>query len=259
MNEYYEYSKDFEKELDCEMEKWSCGEKTPEVLHNIKDLLKVITLLQEKEAGEAMREYLEDEYGYDSHTGDFRERMKYNPYSVYNMADPKRTMKSTDKRTPGYRRDDYRMMEGNYPTEMENPRRVDDKRLYESYPEMRGIYNHADSSKIKDKLTEQDIKKWMDSLESDTGEKGPMWTREEVEAVAKKDGVKFDKFSLDDLYAAMNMLYSDFSSVGEQFGVDKPGFYLALAKNFLVDADFPGGEDEGGKKLALYYHDIVKE
>lgn len=262
MNEYYDYGRDFERELECEMEKWNCGYHTPEVLHNIKDLMKVITLLQEKEAGEAMREYLEDEHGYDSHTGDFRERMKYNPYGVYNMADPKRPMRSGDKGRSTYRSD----RDGNYTREYEKGRRDDDRRGYDDYnrdgrypPEMYGIWNHGDESKIKDKmkpkvLDDKEYDKWMESMEGADGSSGPMWTEDETTALAKKIGVNFDKFSKKEFQVATNAMYSDYCEVLEKYGINKPEVYASLAKAFLEDED----SIKGGEKLSAYYEYIVE-
>lgn len=260
MNEYYDYGRDFERELECEMEKWNCGYHTPEVLHNIKDLMKVITLLQEKEAGEAMREYLEDEHGYDSHTGDFRERMKYNPYGVYNMADPKRPMRSGDKGSYPYRTG----KEGNYPREYERGRRSGDMRDYDDYnrdgrypPEMYGIWNHGDESKMrekKDKLTDKEYKEWAEHLENEDGTTGPIWTEDETTSLGKKVGVDFNKISKVAYWLTCNMMYSDFCEIFEKLSMNKPEVYAQLAWKWLDDSDTIDGE----KKLAAYHEYIVE-
>ncbi len=52
----------------------------------------------------------------------------------------------------------------------------------------------------------------------------------------------------------MNMMYSDYYSVGVKYGVDRPEFYADLAKAFLFDKDSPAPAE----KLAEYYHEVVK-
>lgn len=267
MNEYYDYGRDFERELECEMEKWNCGYRTPEVLHNIKNLLKVITLCQEKEAGEAMRDYLEDDYGYDSRTGDFRERMKYNPYSVYNMADPKMPMRSGDKDASGYRRDTSYRQGDNRRGYDRDSNRSDYRRDYDGSDrdmrsrerDMYGIWNHGDESKMKEKmkpknLDDKEYDKWMEEMEGADGTKGPMWNEEETTSLAKKVGVDFNKFSKKAYQTAVNMMYSDYCEVLEKYGINKPEVYAALAKAFLDDED----SIKGGEKLSAYYEYIVE-
>ena len=52
----------------------------------------------------------------------------------------------------------------------------------------------------------------------------------------------------------MNMMYSDYYPVAVEFGLNRPEFYAALAKAFLVDKDGHGPE----RKLMKYYEHVVK-
>lgn len=52
----------------------------------------------------------------------------------------------------------------------------------------------------------------------------------------------------------MNMMYSDYYPVAVEFGLNRPEFYAALAKAFLLDKDGPGPE----QKLMAYYEHIAK-
>ena len=52
----------------------------------------------------------------------------------------------------------------------------------------------------------------------------------------------------------MNMMYSDYYPVAVEFGLNRPEFYAALAKAFLLDKDGPGPE----RKLMEYYEHIAK-
>lgn len=251
----YDMNKVLCDELCCEFEKFE-HDRSEENFHHVYKLIKAIVGLQELEAAGAMRRYLEDEHGYDSYTGEFREMM-YPRYGIYNAIPP---MYSNPN--PAYQRPitagDRRKMDGR-----EHGRGYDDDYDHKDGQDMnrdgyRGIYNmaHMDGMKHKEKLTPQEIQKWMDSLESESGERGPMWSKEEIEAVAKKEGIKFDEFTPEELYAVTNMMYSDYCETGEAFNIDKPAFYISLAKNFLVDPDAVG---EGGeKKLAAYYEYVVE-
>lgn len=286
---YYDMNRCLCKELSCWFEKF---EETKDVnaFNNVKEIVEVMVGLTELEAAGAMREYFEDEHGYDSHTGEFQNRDWRRPFTIYNTA-PRYPMKRQDYPdyaypTMPYGADGYDMMnrggmDGREDRDNRNDRRSDYGRGdYQNdggdigtpynrnqsrdsrgrYNEGYGIYNmaHMDGMKHKDKLSNEEIKDWMENLESNTGEKGPMWTKEEVEAVAKKEGIKFDKFSPESLYAMANVAYSDYCETGEKFGVDTPAFYVSLAKDFLVDPDSATGEDGGDKKLATYYETIVE-
>lgn len=262
---YYDVNKYFCEQFCEEFEKFKHDPKT-EYMHGIYEIIQSMVGLTELEAAGAMREYFEDEHGYNSRTGEFPERDWSMPHRVWNAA-PMRTMppyymQSNDHDVmPSmnydggvYNRDGYpsvrRDMNG-----MENRGRSRDSRG--RYNEGYGVYNMAHEHK-KDKLSEQEIQKWMSSLESENGERGPMWTKEEVEAIAKKEGIKFDKFSADALWAMANAMYSDYCNTGEKFNVDSPAFYISLAKDFLVDPDAIGGGDDGDKKMAVYYEEIAE-
>ena len=49
------------------------------------------------------------------------------------------------------------------------------------------------------------------------------------------------------------MMYSDYASVADKYGVSSAKFYGELAKAFLWDPDGPGAEE----KLAIYAHKIA--
>lgn len=253
----YDMNKVLCEELCCEFEKFE-NDRSEEKFYPVYKLIKAMVGLQELEAAGAMRRYLEDEHGYDSYTGEFREMM-YPRYGIYNAIPPMYPNPNPAYQRPmttGDRDGMRKKMDGR-----EYGRGYDDdydrKDMGRDY---RGVYNmaHMDGMKHKGKLTPQEIQKWMDSLESESGERGPMWSKEEIEAVAKKEGIKFDKFSKEALYAMTNVMYSDHCSTGEKYNVDSPSFYMALAVDFLTDPDAVGEGDDGDKKMAIYYEDIAE-
>ena len=120
----------------------------------------------------------------------------------------------------------------------------------ERYGEYRRDYHDDEPLKIK----EQDAKEWERRLKNADGTTGIKYPKEQIKAIAEQEGIKFDKFSHQDLFLATNMVYSDYCIVARKYGVDRPDFYVSLAKAFLCDADFDG---EPGEKLAMYYYCIV--
>ena len=76
---------------------------------------------------------------------------------------------------------------------------------------------------------------------------------EEVKEFAKKRGVETEGQKMIDFYAIMNAMYSDYSKVAEEFGVEEPEFFAAMAKAFLDD------KDAVKNKAAVYYHCIVEK
>lgn len=135
--------------------------------------------------------------------------------------------------------------------------REDDRRDYaedydrdERYGEYRRDYHDDEPLKIK----ERDMKEWEHKFQNADGTSGVKFKKEQVQAIAKQEGVTFDKFSLDELFLATNMIYSDYCVAARKFGVDRPDFYVCIAKAFLCDDDFDG---EPSEKLAMYYYCIV--
>lgn len=108
---------------------------------------------------------------------------------------------------------------------------------------------------IPKKLTAEECKKWMDSMENEDGTDGPKYDRSQVEEAAKKAGVDYKEYGLETLECAVNMMYSDYCEVAKRFGVDRPEFWVAMADSFLMDTDFEGSPKE---KLAIYYHMIAQ-
>ena len=94
--------------------------------------------------------------------------------------------------------------------------------------------------------------RWMDCMENADGTTGPHWTMEQTSAVAESLGIHgIEPWTWG---AAMNMMHSDYYPVAVEFGTNRPDFYAALAKAFLLDKDGPGPE----RKLMEYYEHIAK-
>ena len=90
---------------------------------------------------------------------------------------------------------------------------------------------------------------WTRQMENADGTKGPHWTMDQVKNVMAQHKVQCDPY---EFFAALNMVYSDYSAVAKKMNVNTMDFYVCMAKAFLDDPD--AGED----KLAKYYEYIVK-
>lgn len=94
------------------------------------------------------------------------------------------------------------------------------------------------------------IKQWMEHLENEDGTTGPHYTMDQVEQYRRSLGINCP---IKELYAATNMMYSDYCRVLRKYGVDRIEVYIDLAQAFLDDKD-AGAQD----KLEDYYEHIVE-
>lgn len=104
-----------------------------------------------------------------------------------------------------------------------------------------------------DRLSVDDAIKWTLHMENADGTTGPHWTMEQTSVFADARGIDHDipRWAWG---VTMNMMYSDYCDVAMEFGVNRPEFYAALAKAFLLDKDGPGPE----RKLMKYYEHVVQ-
>lgn len=101
-----------------------------------------------------------------------------------------------------------------------------------------------------EKLSQGQIKRWMDCLENEDGTTGAHYTKEQVDQYRRGLSIDCDPM---ELYAASNMMYSDYCKVLKKYGMDRPEVYVELAAAFLRDKD-AGAKD----KLAAYHEYIVE-
>lgn len=95
---------------------------------------------------------------------------------------------------------------------------------------------------------------WAERMQNADGSTGPHWTMEQTTAVAESMGIQEHEIPRWAWGVTMNMMYSDYYPVAVEFGLNRPEFYAALAKAFLIDKDGPGPE----RKLMKYYEHVVK-
>ena len=103
-------------------------------------------------------------------------------------------------------------------------------------------------------FTEEDAKAWTARMKNADGSTGPHWTMEQTTAVAESMGIQAPVVPRWAWGVTINMMYSDYYNVAVEFGLNRPEFYAALAKAFLLDKDGPGPE----QKLMAYYEHIAR-
>lgn len=99
-----------------------------------------------------------------------------------------------------------------------------------------------------------DAETWAAHMVNEDGTTGPHWGVDQTTAIAESMGMTWEKVSRPCWWITMNMMYSDYSSVAEKYGVSIAEFYADMARAFLMDKDGPGAK----KKLGAYYHGIVE-
>ncbi len=111
---------------------------------------------------------------------------------------------------------------------------------YETMDEMRygntGTYANG-SAKASEymPLNLEMAERWMNDLKNEDGTDGPHWTLDQAKQVMAQRRFDCDPV---DFWAALNMVYSDYSKVAKMHGVgDKIDFYADMAKAFLKDKD----------------------
>lgn len=89
---------------------------------------------------------------------------------------------------------------------------------------------------------------WTAKMQNADGTKGPHWTYEQCKKLMEQYGVSYDPCAF---WATLNMVYSDYCAVARKYGINKDGFYIDMAKSFLMDADAKPD------KLARYYEYVA--
>ena len=102
-------------------------------------------------------------------------------------------------------------------------------------------------------LTEHELKDWAKRLLSEVDEKDKsMLEKEAVLSKVETLGIEFEKFTKEEFYVVVLMMYTDFCKT---LGTANFDIYLKLAKDWLCDDDIALRYSE---KLAAYHDTIVK-
>lgn len=99
-------------------------------------------------------------------------------------------------------------------------------------------------------LTMEDAEEWVNSMSNEDGTHGAHWTIDQVKQVMAQRKIDCDPV---EMWAAMNMIYSDYYKAAKKHGVGgNLDFYIDMAKAFLDD------KDARKNKISAYYEYIAK-
>lgn len=119
---------------------------------------------------------------------------------------------------------------------------------------------HKSEDLENEDLTEHEMREWERNLRNADGSRGARFSRHEIERAADALGIKNTGYSLDDLWMAANMSYSDYCGalieVCPANRREETALYTRIGAAFLDDSD---ASVQGSEKLMLYYRCIVDE
>lgn len=214
--------------------------------------------------------YAEGAQGGEMRRGGRRNEMAYNEGGEMRRGGNRNETEGGQMRRGGRRNDmggeGYFVWDGQQPymppERYGQPENVTDMRQYnrtrsmmgeggEKQQEKQGMIGFGEHDKQGKKLTKEKAEKWVKKMRSDD-RKGEMWSMEDAKELAKAYDITEGQ-ELIDFYAALNMVYSDYSAVAKEWGVDEEEYYAALACAFLYDRD----GKRPSEKLAAYYKYVV--
>ena len=147
---------------------------------------------------------------------------------------------------------DYRSDYRNGPMHFEPDRRYDSMDERRRRSSTTGRYMRDRHMTGDEKLPEEDIERWTKSLLSEMEERDRQQLKMDTVMKRAQDmGISFEKFTPEEFYVTVVMLYTDFSKVLTSQPMDT---YIKMAKAWLCD---PDASKRYGKKLAAYYEEIV--
>ena len=126
----------------------------------------------------------------------------------------------------------------------------------EYFFKVKGKFGRADemgSRKMPSKMTRELAEEWTRKMENADGSHGPHWSMEQVKQVQEQKK-ELQGFELPDVYAALNMMYSDYCEVAKKFNVNNLDFYVCMTKAWLDDDD----AGAGSAKTLMYYECVAK-
>lgn len=189
-----------------------------------------------------------NEYGMGRQYSDNNSRNRYTPAGFdsrerdYEYGDSAYTQSDSAR---GGRRNDRNMeYDGHYEYPFEVMGRFAREPIYSMYP---------DFGAGEKKLSNRELKEWAMRLLHEVDEKDrSALTKESILKKAEELGIRFDKFSEEEFYVTVLMMFTDYASTLGTASID---VYLKLAKDWLCDDDIA---IRYGEKLAAYYDTIVE-
>lgn len=103
-------------------------------------------------------------------------------------------------------------------------------------------------------MDRQSMEKWVEHMRDDKDKPVKPWSVEEVKPIAARFGYPTFGEKFDVFFTAIHMMKSDYCAVAEEFDVNVPAFYAALADAWLKD---PDAALQNREKLEAYHKYIV--
>lgn len=103
------------------------------------------------------------------------------------------------------------------------------------------------------KMDQRTAERWANMMQNADGTTGPHWSYQQVEQL-KQQKRELQPYPTPDLYATLNMMYSDYKDVAKKFNADNQDFYICMAKAWLDDKDAGSGES----KTMNYFKYVVE-
>ena len=105
-------------------------------------------------------------------------------------------------------------------------------------------------SSSSESMSLETAKEWTKHMQNEDGTSGEHWSVEQAKQIMAQRNLSLNPA---EFYAALNLIYSDFSPVVKKHGLGgSMDFYVDMAKAFLND------KDAAPNKLSNYYNHIVK-
>lgn len=102
-------------------------------------------------------------------------------------------------------------------------------------------------------LSDDELEKWAKKLNDNIEDKHKQFFKiDHIISKAEQLGVRFDKFTPDELYVTTLMMFTDYKDALNTVNADT---YIKLAKLWLCDED---SSVKYGEKLKAYYENIIK-
>lgn len=141
---------------------------------------------------------------------------------------------------------------GNRPSEYETSSHYDGER---QEAEVGGtMWMRPVEDRQHERMDKQSMEKWVKHMRYDKDALIEPWPVAEVKPLAMRFGYPTSGEKFDEFYTAIHMMKSDFCAVAEDFDVNTPAFFAALADAWLKD---PDAAMQGREKLEAYHKYIV--
>ena len=116
-------------------------------------------------------------------------------------------------------------------------------------------HEYDDDDEDSYEMTKAKAEAWIDNLENEdpAHPHGARWSMEEIRPFAQRYGIQEGTEEYVELWAAMNMLYSDYYTVFKEYNLITPDAFAKMAKAFLHD------KDAMDHKLGRYYTSVVRK